>query len=167
MCCSKSVIRPSFTRKRRSKPRIRCTQGCGRWAARRRISRAFNIRTQRWDDALLRLFDIPAAILPEVHDNVADFGRTTLLGKPLTIGGMAGDQHAAMIGQACFTPGMVKSTYGTGCFALQNIGPKFKASKHKLLTTPAYRLNGETTYAVEGSIFARRGATRRGGSPTR
>jgi glycerol kinase len=91
--------------------------------------------------------------LPEVKDNVADFGITTLFGKPIRIAGMAGDQHAAMIGQACFKPGMVKSTYGTGCFALMNIGAKFKESKNRLLTTPAYRLDGEVTYAVEGSIF--------------
>jgi glycerol kinase len=113
----------------------------------------FNIRTQKWDDHLLKLLNIPAAILPEVKDNVADFGTTALFGKPVKIAGMAGDQHAAMIGQACFKPGMVKSTYGTGCFALMNIGGTFKESKNRLLTTPAYRLGGETTYAIEGSIF--------------
>ena len=115
----------------------------------------FDSRRNRWDDGLLRLFGIPAAILPEVRDNAGEFGVTALglLTQPLKIAAMAGDQHAAMIGQACFAPGMVKATYGTGCFALMNIGGKFKASRHRLLTTPAYRLNGETTYAIEGSIF--------------
>ncbi len=113
----------------------------------------FNIRTQQWDDDLLNLFDIPTAILPEVKDNVADYGTTTLFGKPLTIGGMAGDQQAALIGQACFKDGMVKSTYGTGCFALMNIGETFRESQNRLLTTPAYRFNGKATYAIEGSIF--------------
>lgn len=115
----------------------------------------FNIVEQRWDNDLLTLFDIPAAILPEVRDNAAGFGTTTsaLFGREIFIGGMAGDQHAALIGQGCIRPGMVKSTYGTGCFALMNIGPEFKISHHRLLTTPAYRLNGKTTYAVEGSIF--------------
>lgn len=115
----------------------------------------FNIRTQDWDDALLKLLDIPRAILPEVHDNAADFGQTdpAVFGRSLPIGGMAGDQHAAMIGQACFREGMVKSTYGTGCFALMNIGSTFKESQNRLLTTPAYRFDGTVTYAVEGSIF--------------
>ena len=115
----------------------------------------FNIRAQQWDDYILRLLRIPRALLPEVRDSAADFGHTLsgLLGKSLGIGGMAGDQHAAMIGQACFDDGMVKSTYGTGCFALMNIGPEFRASKNRLLTTVAYRLNGEVTYALEGSIF--------------
>jgi glycerol kinase len=113
----------------------------------------FNIRTQQWDKALLKLFGIPAAILPEVKDNAAAYGATRLLGRVLNIGGMAGDQQAALIGQACFDEGMVKSTYGTGCFALMNAGTKFKESKNRLLTTPAYRLEGKTTYAAEGSIF--------------
>ncbi|HEY8192005.1 MAG TPA: glycerol kinase GlpK [Alphaproteobacteria bacterium] len=113
----------------------------------------FNIRTQQWDDDLLKLFNIPSAILPEVKDNIADYGTTALFGKPLTIGGMAGDQQAALIGQACFKEGMVKSTYGTGCFALMNIGTTFRESQNRLLTTPAYRFNGKTTYAIEGSIF--------------
>lgn len=113
----------------------------------------YNIVEQAWDDELLKLFDIPKSLLPEVKDNVADFGTTGLLGNELTIGGMAGDQQAAVIGQACFEKGMVKSTYGTGCFALMNIGDTFKASQNKLLTTIAYRLNGKATYAVEGSIF--------------
>ncbi len=113
----------------------------------------FNIVTQAWDDALLKILNIPKTLLPDVKDNAADFGATALFGPPLPIGGMAGDQHAAMIGQACFSEGMVKSTYGTGCFALMNIGTEFKESKNRLLTTPAYRLNGKTTYAIEGSIF--------------
>ncbi len=115
----------------------------------------YNTREQKWDEALLELFNIPAALLPEVKDNAATFGTTqaNLLGASYTIGGMAGDQHAALIGQACFEPGMVKSTYGTGCFALMNIGTEFKTSQNRLLTTPAYRLNGEITYALEGSIF--------------
>ncbi len=116
----------------------------------------FNILEQKWDEDLLALFDIPAAILPEVRDNAAGFGSTdrALFGREIPIGGMAGDQHAALIGQGCYRPGMVKSTYGTGCFALMNIGRDFKPSHHRLLTTPAYRLNGKMTYAIEGSIFA-------------
>lgn len=115
----------------------------------------FNIKTQKWDKQLLEIFDIPEAILPEVRDNCSDFGLTQSehLGRVIPIGGMAGDQQSALIGQACFKPGMVKSTYGTGCFALMNIGDSFKKSKNRLLTTTAYRLNGETTYAIEGSIF--------------
>ena len=115
----------------------------------------FNIVTHAWDDALLALYGIPASILPQVKDNVAHFGDTdaALFGRAIPIGGMAGDQHAAMIGQHCFKPGMMKSTYGTGCFALMHIGDTFKASEHRLLTTPAYRLDGVTQYAIEGSIF--------------
>jgi glycerol kinase len=115
----------------------------------------FNIRTQAWDQELLKLYDVPESILPEVKDNVAAFGETAadLLGAPIMVGGMAGDQHAAMIGQCCFEEGMIKSTYGTGCFALMNIGPEFKVSQNRLLTTPAYRFDGKVTYAVEGSIF--------------
>ena len=115
----------------------------------------FNINTQSWDDELLALFNIPRALLPEVKDNVAAFGNSdpSLLGKSFTIGGMAGDQQAALIGQACFEPGMVKSTYGTGCFALMNIGSTFRESQNRLLTTQAYRFSGKSTYAAEGSIF--------------
>ena len=115
----------------------------------------YNIVTQDWDAALLNMLDIPAAILPDVRDNVGDFGTTApdLLGRAITIGGMAGDQQAALIGQACFQPGMVKSTYGTGCFALMNIGGQFKESQNRLLTTVAYRMGGQMHYAVEGSIF--------------
>ncbi len=115
----------------------------------------FDIHRQDWDEALLALFGIPRAILPEVRDNCADFGRTTtdFLGAPVLVAGMAGDQQAATIGQACFTPGMIKSTYGTGCFLVLNTGKKAVRSSHRLLTTLAYRLAGEPTYAVEGSIF--------------
>lgn len=115
----------------------------------------FNIVTQDWDDDLLRLLNIPRSVLPEVRDNVSDFGTSdpALLGRSFPIGGMAGDQQAAMVGQACFAEGMVKSTYGTGCFALMNIGTSFRESQNRLLTTPAYRLNGEMVYAIEGSIF--------------
>ncbi len=113
----------------------------------------YNIVEQKWDDELLALLDVPRSMLPQVRDNSCEFGRTDLLGAPVMIGGMAGDQQAALIGQACFSPGMVKSTYGTGCFALMNIGGTFTPSKNRLLTTIAYRLNGEVCYALEGSIF--------------
>ncbi len=115
----------------------------------------YDITQQRWDHDLLRLFNIPAALLPEVKANVADFGRTLpdLLGAAYTIGGMAGDQHAALIGQACFEPGMIKATYGTGCFALMNIGPDFKTSRNTLITTIGYCINADMRYAFEGSIF--------------
>jgi glycerol kinase len=115
----------------------------------------FNIHTQQWDDELLALFNIPAALLPDVRDSAADFGRTeaSLLGDEIAICGVAGDQQAALVGQACFSPGMVKSTYGTGCFMVLNTGEQAVTSKSRLLTTVGYRLNGKTTYALEGSIF--------------
>jgi len=115
----------------------------------------FNIHSQQWDDELLELFRIPPALLPEVLDCAAAFGNTAhgLFERSLPIGGIAGDQQAATIGQACFHQGMVKSTYGTGCFALLNTGQQPVSSKNRLLTTIAYRVNGETTYALEGSIF--------------
>jgi len=115
----------------------------------------FNIHTQQWDQELLDLFDIPAAILPQVFDCAADFGmaKVGLDGRSLPIAGVAGDQQAAMVGQACFDKGMVKSTYGTGCFALMNIGENAIHSRNRLLTTVAYRLRGGTTYALEGAIF--------------
>lgn len=115
----------------------------------------FNIKTQQWDDELLSLFNIPRCLLPEVKDNIADYGviSSQYLGAEIPIGGVAGDQQAAMIGQGCFKPGMVKSTYGTGCFALMHIGDVFKASEHRLLTTVAYRIGGKVSYALEGSIF--------------
>lgn len=115
----------------------------------------FNIHTQRWDDDLLELFRVPAALLPEVHDSAADFGKTEShwLGAPVQVAGMAGDQHAALIGQACFASGMAKSTYGTGCFLMLNTGAQPVRSENRLLTTMAYRLNGQPCYAIEGSIF--------------
>ncbi len=115
----------------------------------------FDIRRGCWDDELLKLFGIPAAVLPEVRDNAAEFGSTEpgLLGAAVPVRGMAGDQHAAMLGQACFTPGMVKSTYGTGCFLLLNTGDVAVPSKNRLLTTLAWQLGGQRTYALEGAIF--------------
>ncbi|WP_027897120.1 glycerol kinase GlpK [Zestomonas thermotolerans] len=115
----------------------------------------FDIHRQQWDDELLALFDIPRSLLPEVLDCAAEFGvtREDLLGAAIPVLGMAGDQQAALIGQACFRPGMVKSTYGTGCFMIQNTGSQPVVSKNRLLTTVGYRLNGQVTYAVEGSIF--------------
>lgn len=115
----------------------------------------FNIHTQRWDDELLSLLNIPASVLPEVRDSAADFGMSEpeLLGHSLPIAAMIGDQQAATVGQACFEPGMVKSTYGTGCFVMLNTGDKAVTSQNRLLTTVAYRLKGQVTYALEGSIF--------------
>lgn len=115
----------------------------------------FNIRNNHWDSELLALLDVPAAMLPEVKDCAADFGGTLpeLFGVAIPIRGVAGDQHAAVIGQACFEPGMLKSTYGTGCFALLNTGSELVQSQNRLLSTIAYRLDGKTTYALEGSIF--------------
>ena len=113
----------------------------------------YNVVEGAWDDELLEIFDIPKSILPSVQDNCHDFGVTEVAGVQIPIAGMAGDQQAAMIGQACFDKAMVKSTYGTGCFALMNIGDEFKSSKNKLLTTIAYQFDGKTTYAIEGSIF--------------
>lgn len=115
----------------------------------------FNIHSQQWDEDLLALFDIPRSLLPEVLDSAAHFGdtRADILGAPVRIGGMAGDQQAAAFGQACFEAGMTKSTYGTGCFMLMNTGTTAIRSSHNLLTTVAWRLNGTPTYALEGSIF--------------
>jgi len=115
----------------------------------------YDIHAQRWDPELCRLFRIPETLLPGVRDNSGSFGVTAagLLDRQIPIGGMAGDQQAALVGQACFDPGMVKSTYGTGCFLLLNTGGTAVRSANRLLTTPAYRLAGRTTYAVEGSIF--------------
>ncbi len=115
----------------------------------------YDIRRQCWDRDMLTLFGVPEAILPEVRDNDAEFGSTPkdLFGRSLPITGMAGDQQAATVGQACFQPGMMKSTYGTGCFALMNTGPEAVTSRNRLLTTIAYRIGGETAYALEGSIF--------------
>ncbi len=115
----------------------------------------YNIHEERWDADLLSLFDIPASLLPAVQDSASDFGKTLSgwLGGAVQIGGVAGDQQAALIGQGCFSEGMIKSTYGTGCFMVLNTGREAVTSKHRLLTTIAYRINGETTYALEGSIF--------------
>ncbi len=115
----------------------------------------FNIHKNEWDNKLLSLLSVPDKLLPVVKDCAADFGQTdvNVLGTSLPICGVAGDQHAASIGQVCFEEGMVKSTYGTGCFVMLNTGDKAIASKNKMLTTVAYRLNGKTTYAIEGSIF--------------
>lgn len=115
----------------------------------------FNIHTQQWDDELLLLFNIPKKILPEVLDSNAHFGVTkkSLLGNEIPITGIAGDQQCAVIGQACFESGMMKSTYGTGCFVVLNTGKQAIKSQHRLLTTVAYRLNNQVTYALEGSIF--------------
>ncbi|MER9691579.1 glycerol kinase GlpK [Mesorhizobium sp. M0179] len=115
----------------------------------------YNIEKNVWDDELLSILRIPVAMLPEVKDCADDYGVTekSLFGAEIKILGVAGDQHAATIGQACFEPGMMKSTYGTGCFALLNTGADLVRSKNRLLTTIAYRLNGKTTYALEGSIF--------------
>jgi glycerol kinase len=116
----------------------------------------FNIHTLQWDDSLLRLFNVPSSLLPEVLDNTADFGAThpSLFGHAIPIAAMAGDQQAALIGQACFQPGMVKSTYGTGAFLIVNTGVDAVISKNRLLTTIGYRIRGVTHYAIEGSIFS-------------
>ena len=115
----------------------------------------FNIHTMDWDEELLELFKIPKSMLPKVLECADEFGTSAkeAIGATLPIAGIAGDQQAALIGQACFAPGMTKSTYGTGCFMLLNTGRKAVASTRGLLTTPAYRIGGETAYALEGSIF--------------
>lgn len=115
----------------------------------------FNIHRQEWDDDLLRLFRVPRALLPEVRDSAADFGQVDagLLGAAVPVAGIAGDQQAALVGQACFERGMAKSTYGTGCFLMLNTGTEPLRSENRLLTTVAYRLQGQAYYAVEGSIF--------------
>ena len=115
----------------------------------------YNIREGRWDAEICALLDIPRAMLPEVLDCAADFGTTApdLLGRAIPILGVAGDQQAATVGQACFEPGMMKSTYGTGCFALLNTGEAPVESRNRLLGTIAYQFDGKPTYALEGSIF--------------
>ena len=112
-----------------------------------------DIHRGSWDADLCRLFDVPEALLPQVRDCAGDFGTTEVFGRPIRILGIAGDQQAAMVGQGCFAPGMVKSTYGTGCFALLNTADQPVASKNRLLTTIAYQLGGRRTYALEGAIF--------------
>ena len=115
----------------------------------------FDIKRGGWDDDLCRLLNVPMAMLPEVRDSAGDFGATTpgLFGRAIPIRGVAGDQQAATVGQACFAPGMMKSTYGTGCFALLNTGATPVVSNNRLLTTIAYQLGGKRTYALEGAIF--------------
>ncbi len=115
----------------------------------------YNIRKGAWDNDILEILKIPEAMLPEVRDCAADYGttRADLFGREIPIYGVAGDQQAATIGQACFSPGMMKSTYGTGCFALLNTGSEPVASTNRLLTTIAYQMDGKPTYALEGSIF--------------
>ena len=115
----------------------------------------FDIGSGQWDDGLCRMFGVPMSLLPRVADCAGEFGVTApeLFGAPIRILGMAGDQQAATIGQGCFKPGMMKSTYGTGCFALLNTGPERIASSNRLLTTIAYQLEGKRTYALEGAIF--------------
>ena len=115
----------------------------------------FDIARGGWDMDLMRLLDVPGGLLPEVHDCAADFGETKpdLFGGPIRICGIAGDQQAAAIGQGCFSPGMLKSTYGTGCFALLNTGAEPVHSRRRLLSTIAYQLCGRRTYALEGAIF--------------
>ena len=115
----------------------------------------FNLERGEWDEELLDLFQIPRTLLPEVHDSAADFGETeeAVLGRRIPITGVAGDQQAALFGQACFAPGEIKATYGTGCFALMNAGNVLPVSNNRLIATAAYRIAGVTTYAIEGSIF--------------
>jgi glycerol kinase len=115
----------------------------------------YNIHTCDWDDDLLKIFDIPRVMLPEVCDNIYEFGQldSGLFGRSLVVGGIAGDQQSAMIGQGCIESGMIKSTYGTGCFALTHTGEKAVRSSNRLLTTIASRICGKVEYALEGSIF--------------
>ena len=115
----------------------------------------YNIESQSWDEELLALFEVPASVLPEVKDCAGDFGTTeaSLFGAPIPVTGIIGDQQSAAVGQGCFQKGMAKSTYGTGCFLLLNTGTDLLTSNNQLLSTVAYRLNGEPAYAIEGSIF--------------
>ena len=115
----------------------------------------FNINTLTWDEELLAMLEVPQKMLPEVKNCADDFGKTdkSLFNVELPINGVAGDQQAALIGQACFEPGMIKSTYGTGCFAILNTGTEILKSSNKLLSTIGYQIDGKTSYALEGSIF--------------
>jgi glycerol kinase len=113
----------------------------------------FDITKGDWDDELLKIFNVPRSMLPEVRSSSEVYGETKLLGSPIPIAGIAGDQQAALFGQVCTKPGMVKNTYGTGCFMLMNTGTKPIASKNNLLTTVAWRIGDRTEYALEGSIF--------------
>jgi len=114
-----------------------------------------NLKSLDWDEEMLRLFRVPREVLPSLRDSAGDFGTTDpdLLGAAIPIRGVAGDQQAALFGQACFVPGDVKSTYGTGCFALVNTGAAVPVSRNRLIATAAYRVGGQTAYAIEGSIF--------------
>ena len=115
----------------------------------------FNLQTQDWDDELLRMLDIPRACLPQVVDSSGVIGMLdpAILGRPIPVAAMAGDQHASLFGQACLKPGMVKNTYGTGCFMLMNTGDRLIRSENGLLSTMAWRISGQPTYALEGSVF--------------
>jgi len=113
----------------------------------------FNIKTLEWDEGLLKLFNIPKNILPKVVDNDEIVGQTNILGSPIKIAGLIGDQQSSLFGQGCFEVGMTKNTYGTGCFMLMNIGNKIIKSKHGLLTTIAYKIKRKLNYALEGSVF--------------
>ena len=115
----------------------------------------FNLKTQDWDEDLLKLFGIPRSMLPKVVDSAGMIGtlHSDVLGEPIPVAAIAGDQHAALFGQACFDEGMVKNTYGTGCFMLMNIGDSFRLSENRLLTTMAWRIDGKPVYAFEGSVF--------------
>ncbi len=115
----------------------------------------YDIIGQEWSEKLFNLFDIPKSMAPDVRGNISDFGRYNLKDSDrfISIGGVAGDQQSALIGQGCLSPGMVKSTYGTGCFALTHMGEDAKLSDHKLLTTIASKIDGKVTYALEGAIF--------------
>ena len=113
----------------------------------------FDIHKGRWDEELAAIFRVPMSLLPDVRDCTGDFGTTDLFGGTIAIRGVAGDQQAATVGQGCFKPGMMKSTYGTGCFALLNTGDKLVMSRNRLLTTIAYQIDGKRTYALEGAIF--------------
>ncbi len=115
----------------------------------------YNIHANRWDDELLNLLDVPHSVLPEVRSSSEVYGQTApgLFGAPIRIAGIAGDQQAALFGQTCFTRGLAKNTYGTGCFMLMNVGAEAVVSRHNLLTTVAWQLNGTTEYALEGSVF--------------
>jgi len=113
----------------------------------------FNIRTGEWDDDLLEIFDVPRSMLPEVRTSSEEYGKAAFVNGAVPISGIAGDQQAALFGQLCTRPGMVKNTYGTGCFMLMNTGAKPIVSKNNLLTTVAWKIGGRTEYALEGSIF--------------
>jgi glycerol kinase len=115
----------------------------------------FNLHTGSWDDELIGVLDVPRELLPEIRSSSEVYGETTadLLGSPIRIAGAAGDQQAALFGQSCFTRGLAKNTYGTGCFMLMNIGPEPAPSKHQLLTTVAWQVGGQTDFALEGSVF--------------